>query len=635
MLTLLLAALAAPQGLVVDGLRPGERLEVIPGIDLPENERERFDEGRVVDATSGLPVAGAQLEAWTEEITEASAGFRRVGETVTGPDGLFTLRVQQGALRGDKIRVRAAGYLTLSTTPGDGLLRLMPAPTEPARLRIVDLHDRPIAGARITSTYSCSHDLPAFDVRTDAFGLARLPEWGLQDQTSQLRVRADGYDAIEYLYDDEALVDLQDLDAGTFPIVRLGRQRPIRARVLDREGLPLVATPLEVIDEECYHVVVTGEDGGFEVLARYGNREVVVHALRGGRREFVAAARLPASERVVLRLDSQSPPDDLPQVDVTLRAAEWESEHREMEPALFHVDGWTEHLRWHHEEGIATGSLPPGDALLHIGGAFSGWEEQLVELELVEDRPVELRVGPRREPQLTVLTPPEEAESTWRLIVEAGEDSFEDDGVEDSGETTLRVPAGRPLTILVESDRTRRLTLPPLEGDATADLRPDACLLPRSVAQRRDVLARTTLRVRAVGADGEDLAGGELGVAGVGDPSVSLVDGAWEVEAASGTPVLLQHRGEGVADLDEVVHAPLPGEPMPEVVLSPTALATVAIESELGFDVLGPLAEELDWTGLVHPGPLTLTLRLEDGRRIALALELAPGEQRTLTVRGT
>jgi hypothetical protein len=630
MLTLLLTAFAVPQGLDIQGLRPGERFEVLQPTTAPAPELGSFDEGRVVDARTGSPVAGAQLEAWTEEIAETSGGFRRVGETLTGPDGLFTLCVQQGALRGDKIRVRAAGYLTLPTTPGDGLLRLMPAPALPTRLRIVDLHDRPIPGARITSSYSCSHDLPAFDVRTDAFGVARLPEWGLQDQTPQLRVRADGYDAIEYLYDDEALVDLQDLADGTVPVVRLGRRRPVRARALDREGSPLVATPLEVIDEECYHVVVTGEDGGFEVLTRFGNQEVLVNALRGGRREFVAAARLPASERVVLRLDSQSQPDDLPQVEVVLRAAEWESEHRQMEPTLFHADGWIEGLRWHHERGFATGSLPPGGALLRSGGAFSGWAEQLVELELVEGAPVEVALEPVREPVLTVLTPPGRS---WHLWVEAGEDSEELES-EEGGETSLSVPAGRPLTVVAEGARTRRLELPPLQADAAADLRPTSCLLPGPSRTPREERARTRLQVRALAPDGGAPLAGELSVRGPGRPEAEEIEpGLWEVQASAGTPVLLQLGAEGHAELDTVTYAPLPAEEAPEVRLCPTPLARLAIESELDFDLLGPLAEELDRTGLVNPGPLTLLLRLADGRRVALALELAPGEQRTLTLR--
>jgi hypothetical protein len=167
-----------------------------------------------------------------------------------------------------------------------------------------------------------------------------------------------------------------------------------------------------------------------------------------------------------------------------------------------------------------------------------------------------------------------------------------------------------------------------------ADLRPGSCLVPGPAPTPREERERTRLRVRALASDASTQPAGELSVRGPGRPEAKEVDaGLWEVAAAAGTPVLLRVDADGHARLDTVTFAPLPDQEAPEVVLSPTPLAVLSIESELDFDVLGPLAEELDRTGLVHPGPLTLTLRLVDGRRVALALELAPGERRTLTLR--
>ena len=624
MLAPLLVALIAPQGLQIDGLAPGERFEVLPAVSAPVSELERFDEGCVVDARTGFPVAGAQLEAWTEETSERGAGFRRVGEATTGPDGLFRLRVQDGALRGDKVRVRAAGYLTLSTTEGDGLVQLMPVQGDPPLLRVIDLQDRPIPNARITSSYSCSHDVPAFDVRTDAFGIARLPEWGLQDQTPQLRVRADGYGAIEYLDSSEVLADQQMLADGEVPVVRLARRRALRARALDRAGRPLVATPLHVVDGEGYHVPVTADDGRFEVLAPYNGRgEVTLYALRGGEQEFVFVGRLPAAPTVGMRLDARNRPEGTPEVEVTVEFAGVDEDAVRPELLLFHEDGWTEDLR---RKGEASGTLPPGEALLLVGGAFSGWEEQLLELELIEGRPARLQLAPRREPTLTVLTQPDEAQ---RLLVEAGDDSIEVRPAK-SGQTTLSVPAGRTVTLLSEGSRSRRLVIPALEADATADLRAKLCLLPLSVAQRRAMLERTALRVRLVAADGSTPLAGELSAEGDGDPVAASVEaGVWVVEAVAGTPVLLRHRAAGHAGLQTVVHAPLPGEPASELLLSPTPLASLTIESDLELELLGPLDEGLD---AVNPGPITVEL-LAGGRRVALALELEPGEARVLTVR--
>ena len=64
-----------------------------------------------------------------------------------------------------------------------------------------------------------------------------------------------------------------------------------------------------------------------------------------------------------------------------------------------------------------------------------------------------------------------------------------------------------------------------------------------------------------------------------------------------------------------------------DLTLSPGHLASVTIESELAFEVQPPYLNGLE---CLNPGPILIELRLEDGRRVALDLELEPGENRTL-----
>ncbi len=611
-----LCALLAAQGVEVEGLARGERFEWLAPAVAQGSALERWQEGRVLDARTGFPIGGAVLEAWTEEISKQGPGFRRVGETTTGADGLFRLRVVEGALRGDKVRVRAAGYLTRSATEAELFdpLLLMPAPAEPLRLRVTDLLDRPIADARITSTESCAHDLPAFEARTDAFGVAVLPEWGLQDCTPELRVRAAGYSAIEYVDWSEVLLDAQALAEGAMPSVRLARQAPLRARLV-----PAATEPIHVVDGEGEHVLFPDAEGRFEILSRYGSADVVITRLADG--QLIYAGPLPLGSEPALRssIDAEMPRSASLLIELEPALADGE----ELPVALFHPEGWT--LRTHVSTSPARLEFAAGEGiLLWVGAAFSGYEEELHELDLADGKTATVRIAVRREPEVTLLTSPG---PNGRVVVEAGGSSIATK-LEPSGTTRVRVPAGRPLVVLTEGDRTRRLVLPPLTNDATADLRSDACVLPASPAQLLLERPRTALEVFVkTAASAPD---GDLAVRGPGEPTASaLGSGVWRVEGPAGAPLLLHYRLAGHADVWTQAFAPIPNTSAERIVLTPTPLASLRIEGLGAGTVEGPLADTLD---ALHPGPLTLALRFDDGRRLALSLLLQPGEQRTLRI---
>jgi hypothetical protein len=615
---LILWAALAPQGLQIDGLAAGERFEWLAPPVYEDAEVELWQDGRVVDARSGLPIAGAVLDAWTEEISERGPGFRRVGETTTGADGLFRLRVQEGALRGDKVRVRASGYLTRSCTDSDlgEPVLLMPAPAQPARLKIVDLMDRPIADARITTTASCAHDLPAFEARTDGLGIALLPEWGLQESTPELRVRAAGYNALEYLDEDEVLLDAQALVDGTIPTVRLARQLGLRVRLV-----PPATDPIRIVDGEGEHVVFPSVDGRFEILSRYVSGEISVSRLADGVHLF--SGSLPAQREIALRSTDEG--ERPPPASVVLELDPAPAAGTQLPVALFHPEGWSlahdvdassTRLEFHAGEGV----------LLAIGGAFSGYEQELRELSLAPGE-TRVRIAARRELELTLHAPPQPYS---RAVVEAV--GSVEVPLDATGTARVRVPAGRPVVALIESAAgpAQRVGLPPLDVDTTVDFRASLAFLPLSQRQRILARPRSSLEVSARLATGSALVG-ELTARGLGEPQVEeLGGGRWRVGAPAGAPLLLHHRAGGHADVWVQVHAPLEGAAAQPVELAPTALAALRFEGAERWTIEGPLAESLD---AIHPGPLTLVLRDATGHRIALSLRLQPGESRTLRLR--
>lgn len=615
---LLVWTLLAQQGVQIGGLEATEHFEWLQTEVVRATDPERWNESRVLDAETGLPIGGAVIEAWTEEISPQGPGFRQIGEATSGPDGSFRVRVQEGAARGDKVRARAAGYLALSCTDSDLFdpLLLMPAPKEPVRLKVVDLEDRPIQGARITSTYSCAHDLPAFDVLTDAAGIASLPEWGLQERTPELRVRAAGYNAVESLDESEVLVDAQSLAEDELPLVRLARQSGLRARLV-----PVSAAPLQVLDGEGEHAVVPAADGRFEIPWRYGAGEISVARLADGQHLF--SGRLPAAREVALRSDGAEASLATGTLKLELEQALPEGDALQM--AVFHPDGWSRSLAL-----TALGTqleFPAGEGIvLCAGGAFTGFVEELLEVRIAAGEVVSVRIALRSEPQVTILAG---FEPNARAVIQAGDDSLVT-RLDASGAATVPVPGGKPALVLVEGERTRRLSLPPLATDATANLRPESCLLPRSAREALRDRPRTAFEVTAKTGAGAPLEGA-LTARGVGDPTVAaLGPGLWRVEGPAGAPLLLHLSADGYADLWRSVAAPRAGAPADGVEVAPTALATLQLDVDVAFEVEGPLAERLD---ALHPGPLSLVLRFADRRRLALALHLKPGEARVVTVR--
>ena len=125
----------------------------------------RWLRGRIVDAETGLPIAGAL--AWTGAGPAATAA----------PDGSFELAASgTGPLR--LLHVAAPGYLAAEVDPGTG--RALP---EPLRLRpaaavegvVVDTRGRPVADAEVHLEPASAGRLPAASAVDGRFRLGELP----------------------------------------------------------------------------------------------------------------------------------------------------------------------------------------------------------------------------------------------------------------------------------------------------------------------------------------------------------------------------------------------------------------------------------------------------------------------------
>lgn len=605
MLTLLL--IIAAQGTIqIDGLNGDEGFRSLVSSEQVNIAEERF--GRVVDAHTGFPVEGARVETWTEEIYGPSQGFLRVGHARTGADGNFRVAVLAGDIPAEKIRVRAVGYLAFPGTVGDlELVRLMPKPKWTTAVRIVDLMDRPIENARITSTYSCAHDVPAFDVRTGSDGVAQLPEYGRQDQTGELRIRAAGYAAQKYVDRSEVPCDLVYDEPAT---IRLSRQRSIRGRVLTWGGTQVPDRALYVTDGDGYHVPLTDSAGNFEIEASYSRRDSAFSLMAhdGGDNETIYAGDWPSDRAPDVRVYGHEWPADSETGHLRLNFADEERPH----VSFFHEDGWCDGRM--RDEGQ---DIPEGELFLLVGGAFSGWEQEVVEVALEAGEELVLDLNPKREPQLEIFAPP----GCYRIIVQAGDDSIDLMGAE---QQTVFVPGDRELIVLCEGDLTHRLVLPPINDGAVADLRATSCLLPPTHAQLLESSPRDLVLIRV----SEESRGGTLDTYNSLEMEPKqLTEGEFRVQVPRGYSSLLSYRAEGFAECWTSISSA-----QGELKLQPTRLASLAFDNQSGCEFSFESIEPKRLTAL-HPGPFSVIIRFEDGRRNLISLNLDPGESRTLKIR--
>lgn len=615
----------------VDGLRDGESArwlpaapEVLTNDDVP---LRRYEVGRVIDAFTGYPIEGAQVEAWTEEITAQSGGLRRVGEALTDATGQVRVRVRDGGLSAEKVRVRAGGYLTFSGTPGDlERARLVPQSEEPPRLEVLDVLGRPIEGARVTTTYSCAHDLPAFEAETDAFGRVTLHEYGYQDHESELRIRAPGYAGHKYY--SEVLVPA---DGGTdrVMLLRAPRQRGV---FLDAAGLPLAFTTLWAQDGDGYHIGVTKEDGRVEFEERYDGEEFYVRSLQNGEDRHLYSGPLPWDLEPVIapRLDADRI-DALPRG--TLRIVSPEEGY--VPYYLFHESGFTEDGPGQNAEPI---ECPEGWVTVEYGTPFREWLPGRHRVQVVAGQETVLELDPRPALWVAVKLPTDEKTT---LTFQSGENAIQHlVGTTEDADlvslTSFAVPHDQDLVVVAVGPDTRRTVVPASSNrtalgsedapalviDLTGDDKLVESLLPDPAPDRSEEI---DFLVSTYDEEGNPMVGKLHATGHTGPAVLPMSRGQFRVTCGKGERLLLRFTAPGYAETG----AHWIARNNKNVVLETTSLSTIVIESDTPYVVEEPYHETLE---NLHPGPIRPVIQFTDGRRLALDLYLEPGEIRTLRV---
>jgi hypothetical protein len=213
--------------------------------------------GRLLDATSGAPVAGATCELWTEDFDEPG---RLVESALSRADGSYELHPRS---RDElKVRLRASGYRSM-VVAGDDELELLYPDDEPLVVRVLDLDGQPIAGARVRSHQTCRHAPPAVEAVSGADGRAVLHGAPIFTSTDY-EVRASGYGALVPVYFE---------DSGSEATVFLPRRAPVRLRLLEADGRPLAHRRFRQ-QGPGLTAFVTDADGGALLDSLFESREI-------------------------------------------------------------------------------------------------------------------------------------------------------------------------------------------------------------------------------------------------------------------------------------------------------------------------------------------------------------------------
>ncbi|MCA8981049.1 MAG: carboxypeptidase regulatory-like domain-containing protein, partial [Planctomycetes bacterium] len=598
-------ASASSDAVRVDGLQEGESYTLLAPGPGPSDE---YAHGRVVDAFTGAPLPGATIELWSEEIDEHYGGFHRFGSATSGRDGRFRVRCREGAQRAEKLRASAPGYLVYTEAAGQAreVITLFPAEPTAPRIRFTDLQGRPIEGARVTSTYTCAHDVPAFEYVSDVDGVVVLEGYGLQDAMPELRVLAPGFAGVKYLDADEVYSGLSlsewdvDLPAEMFCSVRLPRLPGAELRVLDESGAPLTDAELMVLDGDGHHVVRTDGEGNASIPARYDSGELSISRLAPdpgpGAYGFVSA-----TERTTFRLGGDDWPDELAVGRVRFV---WSDDASPVDGLqVTHVDGWVDRT-----DADGWVELPAGAAYVVADDSSLDAPAAMPPVFVIADETALVELPRRQRYAIGTL----EAGLVSRVVVEQG-----------SRSTEYALDEDESLELVVGSPEPCTLWYPDLQIRSDHD--PETASLsaesPRNLHPLR-IGVPTRERPRAAWTFAPP-AGVALGLEGPDAHTCTLQadDNLMTVEGPASTPLLLHFTADGCVDL--WARALLgDGRNAPAVPELPR-LASLRIESEGAILVEG--YDELDDLTALHPGPFDCVVRRADGVRIGLRLELEPG----------
>lgn len=609
---------------LLEGLNPGEKA-VAATAEEGWNESD-FLFRRVHDARTGEPLAGVQVEVFNEDLSEPHRKLICLASRTSGPDGSIRIPLRKGDVKAMKVRFRKPGFVSLVHSTGMIHNDVYLFRAEPVRFRVQNLDGLPIPGARITLRQTCAHAPDTFSVTTDAFGYAEVTDFPDGETLGGVHVEARGYGRSGMGGLTARMFQARDGEV----LVYLAQRLPRRFRILDRRGQPVADR--RVIDRggDGWSTARTDSEGRLEIRSPLESPESVLGVLEPEREDFVGVVDPPDEREIPLRLGSQDSPveESGMAVPVSLTRVGSADEIEDLPRGtvqVFHEDG-------HHVRGVGDHLLPPGRVRLVIGGDFTGWRQELRELELAAGG-LRLELDPQPEPRLTVQLP---EEGIWSVQIQAGDDSVGHG--HDGGSESFPVPPGKAITVLARAHQggeVRRVDVPPLEDDATVRMDTPECVLVEGLAMLADDAERSTVRFLFRDPDGEAVqlsnemfANAYSWACGWGSVSEK------EVEIAAGSPFVAEFGADGHQTAWVRGNAPEPGKTLDfTVTLRP--LATVRVNGPVArARGGGRVALQRDDARIleVAPGPLRLLVEREDGQWIAVQLDLAPGDDRVLTV---
>jgi len=623
------AALALSlQATDVTGLRAGEAAVVVDAAGwFDPTAQGQFLHPRVLDATTGAPLAGVVIETWSEMGVEPTREEVRLDMAITGRDGSARVLFVEGEARADKVRLSKPGYASRVVSGSDAFhdeVRLYTA--TPFTGRVLDLEGLPVAGALVRTRETCAHAVPATQTRTDALGRFELQDFPpLGDGGPEVEVVELRHGSL-YQLDSIDLIRQRSIH-GTLDMY-VARQRPVTLEVIDAHGEPLVGRHVTTKEAPVTHAW-TGKDGRCTLLPSLNAFESTYFLCDSpGSSESLNAI-------FVDGLVSRVTPGMAEGVDksgrLTVRV-EGVMEG-ELPPPIVIVPATASFLSARNAEPL---ELPRGSARVYVGGDFTGWRREVREVAISE-KMQELVFTPRREPRITVTS------SHWkeltRFIAQAGDHSDPNGEAGVSGEATITasVAAGVPVTIFAEFEdgAVRRASLPPLDADASVDLDAEANLVRSGVPATSE--ASCALRFAVCDAAGKNL-DDAMGRLYSSTPAFDSTDGekgpfTWPMpphatyRTAFEAPGYTRVYREGIT--------PAKGEVTPvKIVL--TQRARLVLRGNVREIDVGGNEPESTTDGVVldvAAGPLTLCIQRNEKPELALDLTLAPGETRVLDVR--
>jgi hypothetical protein len=594
----------------VDGIGAGEQLvERTQGASAAREQRRT---GRVLDASTGRPLAGVRIEAWTEDWDLPGVV---VDEVRSGSDGCFSFRTQLEKRKADKVRFSCAGYRSTTRAPSDlGQDILLVPGKAPASVVLKDLRGEPIAGARVTTRQTCAHGPSAIEVFSDALGRVDLSGLPPLDDEPELEVTVDGFEALR-TRTPENVFDV----AGEPTTWLLGRKRPLRFVLLDPQGQPAANKRVLVGHAPEWSFTNTDADGRAAFGFAFHWKNLLLHAPLPGRDDTLLDFASWDCGELLLRQDG----------DVRNRtplAADSEVAIEVAQPGLrfvlLHEQGW-------RAESTGTHRFPAGNAQLLVGGPFTGFVERAETLKLEPGAKVSLAIEAQREPQLSITAIAGQGDEplSVELVLEAAGHSVR---VAHTKTTSYSVPPGVPVTVALPSVRrpfavvltpdelAEPLVIEELEGWKNQPPAPELETLEIEVPAELKELLR--VRAQARGTLGHTIAPGEDG---------------WPIRIERGAAVELSLRADGYVSRKIVLPA---GTPRPRIVAELVRCARVELSGKGLNALLGPRRaakrDEHDVFTLeeLAPGPIELALDI-DGVWRTLALNLEPGASRTLKLR--